>query len=306
VNTLSLKHVATLATSAVILLAGCENPNGPPIEPVAPPTILFDMENAGNRDIYRALLDGLDLERLTTDPGVDLHPTAASNTLVFTSYRDGNGELYTRPLNTAAAEIRLTTTAANETEAQLSPDGLRLAYTRDDGGTPRVWVATANNANAVALTTATGSTIEGSPTWRFASDSLLLISTSLGSASIFRSSRLAGSTPATTAKPATTDSAYVEPAWSVDGKTIAFTAGAGAGASRIAVLTRATNSTVFVTPATMSAGQPVFLADGRIVFTVFAAGGVTTLAWVDPAAPGIVHSISLTGTNPQHPTIIWP
>jgi hypothetical protein len=292
---------------AAIGLAACDSPPTTIVPTVvAPPKILFDMVAGGNRDIYRASLDGLDLERLTTDPGDDLHPTAASNTLVFTSYRDGNGEIYTRPLNTAAAEIRLTTTAANETEAQLSPDGLRLAYTRDDGGTPRVWIAAANNANAVGLTTATGSTIEGSPSWRFASDSLLLISSSLGNASIFRSSRLAGAVPATAARPATTDSVYVEPTWSVDGTHIAFTAGSGGGLSRIAVLTRATNSTVFVTPATMSAGQPVFLADGRIVFTIFGVAGSTSLAWVDPAKPGIVDSIPLTGTNPQHPAIIWP
>jgi Tol biopolymer transport system component len=300
------KRVGILAVGFAALLSSCNAENLTTLKLPAAPTILFDMESAGNRDIYRASLDGLDLERLTTDPGVDLHPTAAGNTLVFTSYRDGNGELYSRPLNTSTPETRLTTTAANETEPQLSPDGLHLAYTRDDGGTPRVWVATVTGGSATLLTSATGPTIEGSASWRFASDSLLLISTSLGNAAIFRASRLAGTTPASTAKPATTDSVYVEPSWSVDGRAVAYTAGRGSGASRIAVLTRATNIAVYVTPAMISAGQPAFLADGRIVFTVFGSGGSTTLAWVDPSAPGIVHSIPVTGTNPQHPAIMWP
>jgi len=264
------------------------------------------MSVAGNRDIYRATIGDTVVVRLTTDPGADVHPTAAKGVLVFTSYRDGNAELYSRPLSGTGSDTRLSTTAANETDPELSPDGRRLAYARDDGGIPRVWIADASNANASPLTSPTASTIEGSPAWRFPSDSLLFISPSLGNASIVRAARLAGSTPVSTAKPTTSDSVYVEPVWSPDGTHIAFTAGSGGGASRIAVRDRATNSTVFVTPPTTSAGQPVFLADGRIVFTVFAAGGATSLAWVDPAMSGVIHPIVLTGTNPQHPAIIWP
>lgn len=297
-------YVAALATTAAILLAGCENPNAPFL---VPQTILFDMEVAGNRDIYSVVLDGTGLTRLTTDPGLDVQPTSAKNVLIFTSYRNGNAELYSRPADgSQASDVRLTTTPANETDAQLSPDALRIAYTSDDGGIPRVWVAAANGANPQPLTSSTGSTIEGSPSWRFASDSLLIMSTALGNASIFRASRVAGSTAVSTAKPAKSDSAYVQPAWSVDGKRIAFSAGSFAGTSRVAVLSRATNATVFVTPTTIFAGQPVFLADGRVVFTVFDAGGTSSLAWVYPGAPGIVHSIPLTGTNPQHPAIMWP
>jgi Tol biopolymer transport system component len=227
--------------------------------------------------------------------------------VVFTSYRNGNAELYFHPATGApASDVRLTTTAANETDAQLSPDATHIAYTRDDGGIPRVWVADAGVINAAPLTSSTGSVIEGSPSWRFASDSLLIMSTSLGSASVFRTSRIAGSTATSAAKPVTADSAYVEPTWSLDGTRIAFTAGFGTGASRIVVRTRATNSSTTVTPSALSAGQPVFLADGRIAFTIFGSGGSTSLAWVDPGAPGIVHSIPVTGTNPQHPAIMWP
>lgn len=275
---------------------------------VAAPAIIFDASVNGNRDIYRTTLYGMDLERLTTDLGVDVDPTWAKSTLIYTSYRNGNGELYSHPVGGSPAnDVRLTTTVANETDAALSPDALHLAYVRDDGNTPRVFVAGPVNAGAAALTAGTApSAVEGSPSWRFTSDSLLIMSTSLGNASIFRAARTAGSTPASAAQPVTTDSVYVEPSWSPDGSRIAYAAAAVGGASRIAVRNRVTGTSTYVTPATISAGQPAFLLDGRIVFTIFGSGGLTGLAWVDPSTPGSVHSITLAGTNPQHPAIIWP
>jgi Tol biopolymer transport system component len=272
----------------------------------AAPTILFDMVVAGNRDIYRATIYGRDLQRLTTNAATESHPTAAKDKLIFTSYRDGNGELYSRSLSAAPFETRLTITASNETDAALSPDAARLAYTRDDGGTPRIWIADATATTTDLLTTASGATIEGNAAWRPTSDSLLLMSTALGDASIFRASRAAKSGPVSTAKPATADSVFVEPAWSADGKSIAYGAAATGHSSRIMMRNLISGVVVFATPQSVSAGQPVFLPDGRIVFTIFAQNGASSLAWVDPAAPSAVNLIPLTGTDPQHPAIIWP
>jgi len=73
----------------------------------------------GNRDIYRAALDGKDTVRLTSDPGDDQHPTERAGTVVFTSYRDGNGELYAVP-SIGGGEQRLTTTArAKNRDAEI-------------------------------------------------------------------------------------------------------------------------------------------------------------------------------------------
>jgi TolB protein len=206
-----------------------------------------------------------------------------------------------------ASDVRLTTTAVNETEPTLSPDGQRLAYVRDDGGTPRIYVSNLAVSNATVLTTSAGSTVEGSPSWRFSSDSLLMMSTELGNPTIFRASRTSGTVPASAAKPATSDSVYTEPSWSADGSRIAFTLASVGGASRVALLTRSTNVVTLLTPSSISAGQPAVLPDGRVVFTIFGAAGTSSLAWVDPARPLVVIDIPLLpGTNPQHPAIIWP
>ena len=242
------------ALIAIVAAWGCDNP-----PPASAPTIVFDMIVGGNRDVYSADIYGMQLRRLTTNTAADVQPTAAKNVLAFTSFRDGNGELYSRSLSGNDPEVRLTATAANETDAALSPDGRWLAYTRDDGGLPRIWIADASGAGAATLTTAAGNTIEGSAAWRASSDSVLLMSTSLGSASIFRVSRTAAFSPASAIKPATTDSVYVEPAWSVDSRSIAFAAALTGRASRVAVRDRAAGTTIFLGPplsSDRSAGLP--------------------------------------------------
>src|SRR5690349_24727341 len=128
---------------SVVLLVGCSASEAPKVAPPPPPVIVFDWLRNGNRDIYRATLDGTDTVRLTSNPGDDQHPTERAGVVVFTSYRDGNGELYTVP-STGGTERRLTNTAANETQPALSPDGRHIAYLSDESGVPRLWLSAAD------------------------------------------------------------------------------------------------------------------------------------------------------------------
>jgi Tol biopolymer transport system component len=151
-----------------------------------------------------------------------------------------------------------------------------------------------------------GATTEASPGWRFSSDSVAFMATATGTAAIYAARASGGGVPAEFAAPATSDSAFVEPSWSPDGKFVAFTAAGNGGASRIAIKRLADGVTTFVTPPELSAGQPVVIADGRIVFAIFEAGNQSRLAWVDPALPSVVNPIQTTGVRPQNPAIIWP
>ena len=72
---------------SIALLVGCTASEAPNV--AAPPAIVFDWLRNGNRDIYRAMLDGTDTVRLTSDLGDDQYPTERAGTVVFTSYRDG-------------------------------------------------------------------------------------------------------------------------------------------------------------------------------------------------------------------------
>src|SRR5207253_8283754 len=171
-----------LVTLALFL--GCTATEAPKVAP--PPAIVFDWLRNGNRDIYRAALDGKDTVRLTSDPGDDQHPTERAGTVVFTSYRDGNGELYAVP-STGGAERRLTTTAANETQPALSPDGRHIAYLSDESGVPKLWLCDADGTNPRALTVGFGfpGSIEASPSWAPSGDRLVFVSTANGHAGLF-------------------------------------------------------------------------------------------------------------------------
>lgn len=280
------------------------------IQVVRPPSIVFDMTVAGNRDVYRVDLDGLSQERLTTDPGADMTPTSAKGTLVFTSFRAGNGELYSKPIAAAGgADVRVTTTAANESHARLSPDGQRMIYLRDDGSNVRVWLGRADGTQGAALTSSGfgfGGSTEGSASWRSTSDSIVFMATASGTARVYVVGAAAGATPVEAAAPAGGDSVFVEPAWSADASLLAFTVAGPGGSSRIAVRRRLDGAMTLVTPANISCGQPVFLADGRLVFTVFDSVNATHMAWIDTADPDAMHPIMVAGTTPQNPAVIWP
>ena len=284
------------------------------------PTFLFDMAVDGNRDIYSQTLYGFNFTRLTTDAADDVWPTGASNgDVVFTSYRDGNGELY-RQSPGAAAPVRLTSTAANETEAQLSPDGLRIAYVRDDGGKRRVWLSRADGSSAAMLTNAGPEVEEGHPRWYLTSDLLLMTSTAGGGTAIYRTFANIGSTPTPFAVPATKDSIYDDP--DVRGLTSAALANGGMhwiasapGGPRRALMASVyyDGSTIWpgsawnVTPLTVSVGEPSgFTNSATAIFTRFMPDGSTTIGYIGMTAPfpafeKIWNPIPVPGSNPRHP-----
>jgi hypothetical protein len=271
-----------------------------------PPTVYFDAVAAGNRDIYSVSLDGRELMRRTMSPGDDAQPTVVAAAIVFVSTRDGNGELYSMPTTVGAVEQRLTTTAANESQPAFAAGGALLAYVSDASGAPRVYVALTPLVNSVRLTAASfgfGGSIEASPTWSPTRDRIALVSTANGGANLFIASAAAGGTPTPVAGSGNgqTD---VEPAWSPDGNHIAF-ASTRAGTTQIFLLDLRTGAFSQLTNDASPAGQPGWLADGRLVFTRFDAGG-STLWWVDPAvsAPptqiptnGVVQAAHATGAH---------
>ena len=262
----------------------------------APPSIVFDMVVDGNRDIYSVALDGVGLTKLTTSPADDSHPSAAGGIVVFSSTRDGNGELYALTLATMI-EQRITATSANETDPVLSPDGHRTAYVSDAAGPPRVTIAAADGTGAAAVSLKNdASVIEASPSWAPASDRIAYMSTAAGGADI-DTADVGGA--GTVFASASSRAADVEPAWSTDGKSIAFASNRDGPTE----LYRATVASGVVTRLTQLGGsvaQPAWLPDGRIVFTMFTPGP-TALYWLDPSDPSIIHRIVTGSGVPGHP-----
>src|SRR5256886_8743690 len=161
----------------VALLVACTASEAPNV--AAPPAIVFDWLRNGNRDIYRAALDGRDVVRLTSDPGDDQHPTEAAGTVVFTSYRDGHAQLYAVAATGGGTARRLTNTAFNETQPALSPDGTKIAYLTDSSGVPKLWLCAADGSGRRPLTAGFGVAGSGGagPSWGPSGDPVVVVST---------------------------------------------------------------------------------------------------------------------------------
>ena len=274
---------------------------------VAPPRIVFDAVVGGNRDIYSVALDGQELQRVTTNAADDAQPTAAGGTIIFSSRRDGNAELYAIAPD-GSGERRLSNSpAVNEILPALSADGRLLAFVKDSAHVTRVWVSPPDLTGASPATpptTAVTGALESSPSWG-ASDFLVVFATTAtpsGNSGIVMHVTPGGGT--TLIRDSGSQRAEVEPSLSPDGLSVALASGNG---SVSGVYTRDLSGAISTMyEASASVGQPAFLLDRRIAFTRFTLTG-SSLAWVDPRTPLVVHDIALPGLlSPQHPQPLRP
>jgi Tol biopolymer transport system component len=250
------------------------------------PAIVFEMWPGGNRDIYRMGIDGNDVTKLSTSVLTDAYPTVSQGTVVFTSYRDGNAELYSVPLK-GGTETRLTsTTGTNETNASLSPDGTKLAWTAGaPGAITKVYYGTTATPGSYATAVAAGTradpassdAIESSPSW--ASSSRLSWTSSAGGTADIYNVTMGGSPGLLTGS----SYADVEAAWSPDGKKLVF-ASNRSGDTELYLYDTSNASVTRLTTRAGSDGAPTWLADGRIVWTCVT-GSAFHLCIMDPATP---------------------
>jgi len=264
-------------TSVLGAVLGCTSVAAPTQNPV--PLIVFDWSVNGERSIFRAGLDGTDTVRLSSGGASDQHPSERDGIVVFTSYRDGHGEIYSVPA-TGGPLTRVTVTMANETQPALSPDTTKIAYVSDVSGVTKLWLCAIDGSGAHPLTAGFGfaGAPEASPSWAPDGTRLVFVSTTNGSANLFILTLVGGApTPLVTGP-----SADVEPAWSPSGTEIAFASTqAGDGSTNIFTVDVATQQIVQVTHDAGTDGQPAWLTDGRIVYTTWV-GGAAQLHWIDP------------------------
>lgn len=123
----------------------------------------------GNWDIYYTTLSHGGLTRLTTTPADDVAPAfdlrTFSNTLYFTSWRDGDAEIFSTTIF-GSTTAQITRNVLYDVDPSPSADA-RVAFTADPGnGDREIYVMTVVNGNPTSFVPLTNNAVhEDNPSW---------------------------------------------------------------------------------------------------------------------------------------------
>jgi WD40 repeat protein len=256
---------AIIALTAIGGLAACSadqnitadaRKHEPVATPPASPAFVYVSDSSGVDQLWQYA--GGVTSRLTFSDMVDKDPHSAAGHLVFASYRDGDEEIY-MGRNDLSGLKRLTTSAGEDEQPNLSPDGSRIAFVSDRSGTPRIWVMDSTGANQTALATGSESYVpESAPSWSPDGTKLVYTSTRSGMSQVFVISA-AGGTPVQLSHEM---NGAFNPVWSADGKQIYFVSVMGEPSLRaVTVATGETSDWVYDGA---GIGQPACASTGCI------------------------------------------
>lgn len=279
-----------------------------------PPDILFDMHDTvsdslrtGNRDLYRVALDGRDLVRLTSGDGDNIEPAPIPSPLdlilVFTSYRTGSATLYTVDVN-GDAESPIPGLPYPASDPSIAPDSTHVAFIAPSNGSAALWTSAIDGSAAAPVPSgwAPAGAVAATPTWCKGGDSIVVVTTAFGNASLFVQSASSGN-----GRSLTDATAYnVNPACGPDNQSVAFASTRDGDLGLFVSSGAAGSETVRrLDPSPANDGDPAWLADGRVVFVSAVGTDSAQLGWLDPAQGDSVTRIPLSGSGaPAHPRAI--
>ena len=196
--------------------------------------------------------------RLTNNPADDYLPVWSPDgkKIAFTSYRDGNTEIYT--MNPDGGDLQnLTQNSAFDEFPEWSPDGKKIAFrSKRQGGINKIYVMDADGGNVRRITDIQGKRVTWSPDGKH----LVFTSTSVGGENyeIFTVDIDGSNLTRLTYNPEM-DS---DPAWSPDGSKIAFSSTRDA-IGQIYVMNTDGSDPVKLTSGSLSSYHPTWSHDGE-------------------------------------------
>lgn len=137
--------VAVVLLLTVLLVVACEDgEDGPsPVSTLSPTSTAAVVTPEG-----------------TPTPAATPEASVPTGKIVFSSRRDGNGEIY---LLTSKAEHNLSNHPLEDMEADLSPDGKKVAFSSERDGIYHIYLVDADGSNLTQLTS--GQVGDFSPRW---------------------------------------------------------------------------------------------------------------------------------------------
>lgn len=143
--------------------------------------------------------------------------SVAQDRLVFTAFTGSSQDLFIQ--TEGGAPVALTESASRDGEATFSPDGRRIAFVSDRGGSLDVWVMNADGSDARQLTTDAANDV--SPSWAPDGERIAFVSDREGDrTNIFVVGVESGEVSQLTFQ----ERGLAFPDWSPDGRSIAYSA----------------------------------------------------------------------------------
>jgi len=208
--------------------------------------------------------------QLTIWSGLDDFPSMSpdGNSVAYCSNHSGSFEIYVKALTAGAKEVQLTNDGKQNFEPAWSPDGQRIAYySKLRGG---IWVIPASGGEAKQLTE-----FGSHPAWSPDGKQIVFQSNPLNDLGAFARNALPpstlwlvsanGSEPKQLTQIGNPQGGHGSPAWSPDGKGIAFEADTFYDASIWTVSLNGDNAKR-VSPETKGGYAPVYAPDGQSIF----------------------------------------
>jgi hypothetical protein len=210
---------AGAAAVAGLVGAACSDSTPPNIDDIPP--FVFVSNADGLPGIFR--FDRGQIVRLSSAAHEDVEPHTAAGRIVFTSWRDGDAEIYIGGLD-LTGQVRLTSDAGVDREPALDPSGTSVAFVSNRSGTPRIWLMDADGDNPRPVDTGSPTHVpEGSPAWSPSGDRIAFTSTRTNTAQVFIGDRAGGGVRQLSHE---AGGAFT-PLWRADGSAVVYTALAG-------------------------------------------------------------------------------
>jgi uncharacterized delta-60 repeat protein len=230
---------------------------------------------------HTVIVTGIDELGNETAVARDYTVADEGRTVVFTSTRDGNSEIYSmRPDGTDV--LRLTNHSAIDTDPVWSPDKSKIAFSSTRHGNVEVYVMNADGSGVTRLTSHSRIDLPGS--WSPDGSRIAFTSTRHGNSEIYTMSAIDGSGIVRLTTHSKTDST---PTFSPDGSTIAFTSTRG-GNSDIYSMNAIDGSGVLqLTTHSKTDANGSWSSTGKIAFTSTRHGNVEIYS-MNPDGSGIV------------------
>lgn len=179
--------------------------------------LAFVSNGTGNKEIYTCEFDGFDPRRLTNNNTITLFPAWSTDGkwMAFTSYKDGNPDLYVRDLS-QGQETKIAKQGINITPAWV-PKKQELAATLSFSGDQEIYLLTGSGKIIKRLTNSRG--IDVSPSWSPDGNQIAFVSDRSGSAQIYVQDLVSDKVRRLTYE----GRKNTQPSWSPRGDKIAYT-----------------------------------------------------------------------------------